>query len=164
MKEFGLSELQARAILDMRLQRLTGLEREKIQKEYDEVMQLIEKLREILDTESIRMQIIKDELQLIKDRYGDERRTEIVHTAEDINIEDIIPDEEIVITVSHEGYIKRTKLVEFRTQGRGGVGSRGAGSKEDDFTEHLFSATNHNYLLIFTHYGKVFWLRAYEAP
>jgi DNA gyrase subunit A len=161
---FGLSEVQARAILDMRLQRLTGLEREKIQSEYNDVMQLIEHLKEILEKEPLRMQIIKDELTQIKDRYGDARRTEIVHTADEINIEDIIPDEEIVITLSHEGYIKRTKLTEFRTQGRGGVGSRGAGSKEDDFTEHLFWATNHNYILIFTHFGKVYWLKAYEIP
>ena len=164
MTNFELSEIQARAILDMRLQRLTGLEREKIQKEYEEVMSLIEDLKDILSNEPRRMQLIKDELLVVKDRYGDERRTEIVHSAEDIDIEDIIPDEEMVITVSHEGYIKRTPLTEFRTQGRGGVGSRGVSTKDDDFTEHLFVATNHNYLLIFTHYGKIFWLKVYEVP
>ncbi len=164
MSRFELSEIQARAILDMRLQRLTGLEREKIQKEYEEVMVLIEHLKEILEKVELRMQIIKDELALIKERYGDDRRTEIVHSADDINIEDIIPDDEMVITISHQGYIKRTPLVEFRTQGRGGVGSRGATSKDDDFTEHMFVATAHNYLLIFTHFGKLFWLKVYEVP
>ncbi len=164
MSRFELSEIQARAILDMRLQRLTGLEREKIEKEYKEVKELIEKLKEILEKEELRMQIIKDELILIKDRYGDERRTDIVISGDDISIEDIIPNEEMVITVSHQGYIKRTPLTEFKTQGRGGVGSRGAGSKDDDFTEHLFIASTHNYLLIFTHFGKVFWLKVYEVP
>ena len=164
MEQFALSEVQAKAILDMRLHRLTGMEREKIQKEYDEVMKLIEHLKEILDKKELRMQIIKDELELIKERYGDDRRTDIVHSAEDINIEDIIPDEEIIITVSHQGYVKRTPLSEYRRQGRGGVGSRAVATKDDDFTEHLFLATAHNYLLIFTHYGKVYWLRAYELP
>ncbi len=164
MEKFELSEIQARAILDMRLQRLTGLEREKIEKEYKEVKELIEHLKEILSKEELRMQIIKDELQIIRDRYGDERRTDIVVSGDDISIEDIIPNEEMVITVSHQGYIKRTPLTEFKTQGRGGVGSRGAGSKDDDFTEHLFVASTHNYLLIFTHFGKVFWLKVYEVP
>ncbi len=164
MEKFELSEIQARAILDMRLQRLTGLEREKIEKEYKEIQELITKLKEILEKEELRMQIIKDELILIRDRYGDERRTEIVISGDDIQIEDMIPDEEMVITVSHQGYIKRTPLSEYRTQGRGGVGSRGAGSKDDDYTEHLFIATMHNYLLIFTHFGKVFWLKVYEIP
>lgn len=164
MSNFELSEIQAKAILDMRLQRLTGLEREKIEKEYKEVVELIEKLKEILDKEELRMQIIKDELFAIKERYGDERKTEIVHSAEDINIEDIIPNEEMVITVSRMGYIKRTPLAEYRMQGRGGVGSRGAVSKDGDFTDHLFIANAHNYLLIFTHFGKVFWLKVYEVP
>lgn len=164
MQNFELSEIQARAILDMRLQRLTGLEREKIEKEYQEIIELIEKLKEILAKKELRMQIIKDELAIVKDRYGDERRTEIVHSADDIQIEDIIPNEEMVITVSHQGYIKRTPLAEFKTQGRGGVGSRGATSKDDDFTEHLFIASTHNYLLIFTHFGKVFWMKVYEVP
>jgi DNA gyrase subunit A len=164
MSNFDLSEIQAKAILEMRLQRLTGLEREKIQKEYEEIIELIEGLKEILDKEELRMQIIKDELSIIKERYGDERRTEIVHSADDINIEDIIPDEEMVITVSHQGYIKRTPLVDYRTQGRGGIGSKGAGSKDDDFTDHLFVATAHNPLLIFTNSGKVYWKKVYEVP
>lgn len=165
MSQFELSEIQAKAILDMRLQRLTGLEREKIEKEYAEILELIEKLKEILDREDLRMQIIKDELDVIQERYGDERRTEIVHSADDINIEDIIPDEEMVITVSHQGYIKRTPLADYRTQGRGGVGSKGAAaSKDDDFVEHLFVATAHNPLLIFTNYGKVYWKKVYEVP
>jgi len=164
MEKFELSEIQAKAILDMRLHRLTGMERDKIQKEYDEIMTLIGQLKEILEKEDLRMQIIKDELELIKERYGDERRTDIIHSADDINIEDIIPDEEIIITVSHQGYIKRTALAEYRRQGRGGVGSRAVATKDDDFTEHLFMATMHNYMLIFTHFGKVYWLRAYELP
>jgi len=164
MITFELSEIQAKAILEMRLQRLTGLEREKIQKEYEEILELIKGLKEILDTEELRMNIIKDELNVIKERYGDERRTEIIHSADDINIEDIIPDDEMVITVSHQGYIKRTPLAEYRTQGRGGVGSKGAGSKDDDFTDHLFVATSHNPLLIFTNSGKVFWKKVYEVP
>lgn len=164
MNQFNLSEIQARAILDMRLQRLTGLEREKIEKEYKEIKELIEKLKEILEKEELRMTIIKDELLAIKERYGDERRTEIVHSADDINIEDIIADEDMVITVSHQGYIKRTPLSEYKIQNRGGVGSRGAGSKDDDFTEHLFVASAHNYLLIFTDFGKVYWKKVYELP
>ena len=164
MSKFELSEIQAKAILDMRLQRLTGLEREKIEKEYNEILELIKELKEILDKVELRMSIIKDELAIILERYGDERRTEIIHSADDINIEDIIPDEEMVITVSHQGYIKRTPLVDFRTQGRGGVGSKGAGSKDDDFTEHLFVATAHNPLLIFTNSGKVYWKKVYEVP
>ena len=164
MTKFELSEIQAKAILEMRLQRLTGLEREKIEKEYEEILELIKGLKEILDSEELRMNIIKDELSAVKERYGDERRTEIVHSADDINIEDIIPDDEMVITVSHQGYIKRTPLIDYRTQGRGGVGSRGAGSKDDDFTDHLFVATAHNPLLIFTNFGKVYWKKVYEVP
>lgn len=164
MEKFGLSEIQARAILDMRLQRLTGLEREKIQKEYEEIKKLIEHLRNVLSDESLRMQIIKDELFEIRERYGDDRRTDIEHSADDFSIEDMIPDEEMVITVSHLGYIKRTPLSEFKTQGRGGVGSRGASSKDDDFTEHMFIASSHNYILIFTRLGKVYWLKVYELP
>jgi DNA gyrase subunit A len=164
MEKFGLSEIQSKAILDLRLQRLTGMEREKIQKEYEEVMALINRLKEILASVEIRMQIIKDELLEMRERYGDDRRTLIVHSSEDINIEDIVPNEEMVITVSHEGYIKRTPLAEYRTQGRGGIGSKGVSTKEDDFTEHLFIATTHNYLLIFTDSGKVFWLKVYAIP
>jgi len=164
MSRFGLTEIQARAILDMRLQRLTGLEREKIQQEYAEVKQLIERLNEILANEPVRMQIIKDELTELRDRYGDDRRTEIVPSEEDFTIEDMIPNEEMVITISNQGYIKRTLLSEYRTQGRGGVGSRGVATKEDDFTEHLFIAQAHHYLLIFTDQGKVYWKKAYEIP
>ncbi|NVK84844.1 MAG: DNA gyrase subunit A [Cytophagia bacterium] len=164
IEKFGLSEIQAKAILEMRLQRLTGLERDKIKKEYDEIMELITKLKEILEKEELRMGIIKDELIEIKDRYGDERRTDIVHSAEDFTTEDMIPNEEMLITISHQGYIKRTLLSEYRTQGRGGVGSRGAGSKEDDFTEYLFTGMTHNYLLIFTEFGKVFWKKVWELP
>ena len=164
IKKFKLSEIQAKAILEMRLQRLTGLEREKIQKEFDEIMELIERLTEILGNEELRMSIIKDELTGLEERYGDERRTKIEHAADDLTAEDMIPDEEMVITISHEGYIKRTALTEYRTQGRGGVGSKGATSKTDDFVEHLFSATNHNYLLIFTQMGKVFWKKVWAIP
>lgn len=164
MKRFGLSEIQSKAILEMRLQRLTGLERDKIQQEYKEVMELIGKLKDILANESLRMQIIKDELKEIHERYGDERRTTVVHTEEDITVEDMIPNDEMVITISNQGYIKRTSLSEYRTQGRGGIGSRGVTTKEDDFTEHLFIAHAHNYLLIFTETGKVHWKKVYEIP
>jgi DNA gyrase subunit A len=164
MEQFNLSEIQAKAILEMRLQRLTGMEREKIQNEYDEVKALIARLNEILDNESIRMGIIKDELNEIKERYGDKRRTLVVHSDDDITLEDMIPNEEMVITVSNQGYVKRTSLSEYRTQGRGGIGSKAAGSKEDDFTEHLFIAQAHNYLLIFTELGQVYWKKAYEIP
>ncbi len=164
VEQFKLSEIQAKAILEMRLQRLTGLERDKIKKEYEEVMELIGRLKAILGDKNLRMQIIKDELDEMKDKYGDERRTDIVHSADDIDIEDIIPDESMVLTISHEGYIKRTALTEYKTQGRGGVGSRGASSKEEDFTEHLFIATTHNYLLFFTESGKVFWEKVYAIP
>lgn len=164
MDRFQLTEIQARAILDMRLQRLTGLEREKIQKEYEEVMALIEDLKDILANEWRRMEIIKTELTEVKDRYGDERRTTVEHSSDDFTMEDMIPNELMLITISHQGYIKRTPLTEFKTQGRGGVGSRGASSKEDDFTEHLFIAHTHNYLLIFTESGKVFWIKVYEIP
>jgi len=164
MERFGLSEIQSKAILELRLQRLTGMEREKIVKEYDEIMAFIGELKAILASVEKRMQIIKDELLEMKDRYGDERRTQIVHASDDINIEDIIADEEMVITISHEGYIKRTVLTEYRTQTRGGIGSRGVTTKDADFTEHLFIATTHNYLLIFTELGKLFWLKVYAIP
>jgi len=165
IERFQLSDIQARAILDMRLQRLTGLERDKIVKEYEEIMALITRLQEILGNESLRMQIIKDELTEIRDRYGDARRTDIEMAASDFSMEDMIPDESMVITISHEGYIKRTALSEYRSQGRGGVGSRGvAASKLDDFTEHLFIANTHNYMLFFTEAGRVFWLKVYEIP
>ena len=162
--KFSLTEIQAKAILDMRLQRLTGLEREKIVKEYEEVKELIERLKSILENEDQRMEIIKDELIEMKDRYGDERNTTIEHAADDFTAEDMIPDEDMVLTISHQGYIKRTPLTEYRTQGRGGVGSKATGSKGDDFTEHLFIASAHNYLLIFTEYGKVYWKKVWEIP
>ncbi|MFZ9045649.1 MAG: DNA gyrase subunit A [Cyclobacteriaceae bacterium] len=164
MERFELSEIQAKAILEMRLQRLTGLERDKIIKEYEEIKELIERLKYILENEDERMKIISDELIEVKDRYGDERNTGIEHAADEFTAEDMIPDEDMVITISHQGYIKRTPLVEYRTQGRGGVGSRAVKSKDDDFTEHLFVATAHNYLLIFTEFGKVYWIKVWAIP
>lgn len=164
MKSFELSEIQARAILDMRLARLTGLERDKIEKEYNELQELIKDLMDILANESRRMQIIKDELQEMRDRYGDERRSEIVYAGDDFSMEDLIDDEEMVITVSHEGYVKRTPLIDYRIQNRGGRGSRGVKTKEEDFTEHLLVASQHKYLLIFTNLGKVYWKKVYELP
>ena len=162
--QFSLSEIQAKAILEMRLQRLTGLERDKILNEYKEVKALIERLNEILGNESVRMNIIKGELADIKERYGDERRTLVVHSDDDITMEDMIPNEEMVITISNQGYVKRTSLSEYRTQGRGGIGSKSATTKEDDFTEHLFIGPAHNYLLIFTEFGQLYWKKVYEIP
>ena len=162
--EFDLTEIQARAILDMRLQRLTGLEREKIEAEYAEVLKQVAYLNQILAERELRMQIIKDELDELKERYGDERRTSITHSADDIDIEDMIPNEAMVITISHKGYVKRNHVDEYRTQARGGVGSRGVSAKDDDFTEHLFIAHTHNYLLFFTELGRVFWLKVYAIP
>jgi DNA gyrase subunit A len=164
MSRFGLSEIQAKAILDMRLQRLTGLERDKIQQEYKEVMELIDRLKSILANEPLRMELIKTELLEIRERYGDDRRTTVVHNDDDFTVEDMIPNEEMVITISNQGYIKRTSLSEYRTQGRGGVGSKGVTTKDDDFTEHLFIAQAHNYLLIFTDQGKIYWKKVYEIP
>ena len=164
IERFGLSEIQAKAILEMRLQRLTGLEREKIQNEYAEVKALIDRLNEILNSEPIRMGIIKSELQEIKERYGDARRTLVVHSEDDITMEDMIANEEMVITISSQGYVKRTSLSEYRTQGRGGIGSKAVSTKDDDFTEHLFVAHAHNYLLIFTALGQVYWKKVYEIP
>ena len=161
---FGLSEIQAKAILDMRLQRLTGLERDKILQEYKEVKELIDRLNEILANEPMRMEIIKNELLELRDRYGDERRTIVVHHDDDFTVEDMIPNEEMLITISNQGYVKRTILSEYKTQGRGGVGSKGVSTKEDDFTEHLFIAQAHNYLLIFTDHGMVYWKKVYEIP
>jgi len=164
MGEFDLTEIQARAILDMRLQRLTGLEREKIESEYNEVLKQVAYYNQVLADRDLRMGIIKDELDELNQRFGDERRTQIVHSAEDIGIEDIIPNEPMVITISHNGYIKRNHLDEYRSQARGGVGSRGASAKDGDFTEHLFIADTHNYLLIFTEYGRMYWLKVFEIP
>jgi DNA gyrase subunit A len=164
IEKFGLSDIQARAILDMTLRRLTGLERDKIKEEYAELMKTIEYLKSILDDEGLRMQIIKDELAEIRQKFGDERRTTIVHSAEDMSMEDFIDDEEVVITISHEGYVKRTPATEFRAQGRGGKGSKGSTSRNEDFIEHMLVATNHNYMLFFTEAGRCFWLRVYEIP
>jgi len=164
MTKFGLSEIQARAILDMTLRRLTGLERDKIKAEYAELMKLIEYLKSILDDEGLRIQIIKDELAEIRDKYGDERKTEIVHSSAEMMTEDFIEDEDVVITISHEGYIKRTPLTEYRRQGRGGKGAIGSNSRDADFIEHLLVASNHNYMLFFTEAGRCFWLRVFEIP
>jgi DNA gyrase subunit A len=148
----------------MRLQRLTGLERDKIVQEYDELMRLIDHLKAVLASDELQRQIIKDELLDIRERYGDKRRTMIEYAGGDFSMEDMIADESMVITISNEGYIKRTALDEYRAQGRGGVGSRGASSKQDDFTSNLFVATTHEYLLFFTELGRVFWLKVYEVP
>jgi len=164
METFMLSELQAKAILDMRLQRLTGLERDKIKNEYEEILKLIEYLRSILGDETLRMIIIKEELLEIKQKYGDEPKTTIVYAASDFRIEDTIADESVVITISHLGYIKRTPLIEYKQQNRGGIGSKGSETRNEDFVEKLFIATNHNYLLFFTEKGKCYWLRVYEIP
>ena len=162
--QFNLSDIQARAILDMTLRRLTGLERDKIKDEYDALMKTIDYLNSILADEGLRMQIIKDELLEIKEKYGDERKTEMVHSSAEMNTEDFIEDEDVVITISHEGYIKRTPLTEYRRQGRGGKGSLGSNSRDADFIEHLLIASNHNYMLFFTESGQCFWLRVFEIP
>ena len=164
MTRFELSEVQARAILDMRLQKLTGLERDKLRAEYDELMELIAELKAILENKDKRMAIITQELIDVRDKYGDERRSNIEFSSADLSIEDMIPDEKVVITISHAGYIKRTRLNEYRTQSRGGVGSKGTATRDKDFLEHLFTATNHNWLLIFTQMGKCFWMRIFEVP
>ncbi len=164
MEKFGLSELQARAILEMRLRVLTGLERDKIKAEYEELMALIEKLQNILNDETLRMQMIKDELVDIRERFGDDRRSEIVYAGGEFRMEDMIENEEVVITVSNAGYIKRTALSEYRVQGRGGKGSMGSNSREEDFIEHLFIASTHNYILFFTELGRCHWLKVYEIP
>ena len=164
IKKYKLSEIQAKAILEMRLQKLTGLERDKVLKENEELNKLIKTLKDILSDKDKRMNIIKDELTEIKERYGDERKSEIEHSAAEFTVEDMIPDEDMVITFSHEGYVKRTSLDEYRTQSRGGVGAKGVKTKDDDFNEHLFIASTHNYLLIFTEFGKVFWKKVWELP
>jgi len=164
IEKFSLTEIQARAILDMRLQRLVGLERQKLKEEFDEILKKIQYLKSVLDDITLRMAIIKEELLEIKEKYGDKAKTEIEYTANDFKIEDTILDEEVVITISHLGYIKRTPLTEYRTQGRGGRGSRGSTTREEDFVEKLFVATNHNYLLFFTEQGKCFWMRVFEIP
>jgi DNA gyrase subunit A len=161
---FGLSDIQTRAIVDMRLRQLTGLEQDKLRAEYDELMKLIADLKDILDKEERRMQIIKDELLEVRDKYGDERRSSIEYSASEMRMEDLIADEEVVVTISHAGYIKRTNLAEYKVQNRGGMGSKGSATRDQDFLEHLFVATNHNYLLIFTEKGRCFWMRVYEIP
>lgn len=164
MTSFGLTELQAKAILEMRLQRLTGLERDKIKEDYNTLMERIAYLRSLLEDEIMRMELIKSELLEIKEKYKDERRTRIEYAASDFRIEDTIPDDEVVVTISHMGYIKRTALSEYKVQGRGGRGSKASAVRNEDFLEHLFVATNHNYMLFFTESGKCFWLRVFEIP
>jgi DNA gyrase subunit A len=164
MSEFGLSELQARAILDMRLQKLTGLEREKIKQEYDELQKQIAHYKEILGSVELQRNIIKDELLQVKERFGDERRTAITYADGEISIEDMIPNDRVVITISHLGYIKRTRISEYKVQSRGGRGARGSKTRDADFIEHMFITNNHNYLLLFTEQGRCFWLRVYEIP
>ncbi len=164
IERFTLSDIQARAIVEMRLRQLTGLEQDKLRAEFEELMKTIEDLKDILANESRRMQIIKDELVEIRDKYGDERRSVIEYAANEMSIEDLIPDNEVVVTISHAGYIKRTRLDEYKVQNRGGVGSKGTQTRDKDFLEHLFVATNHNYLLIFTEKGRCFWMRVFEIP
>jgi DNA gyrase subunit A len=164
MKKFKLSEIQAKAILDMRLQRLTGLERKKIEDEYRETIKLIERLKAILKSKQLQMEIIKEELLEVKKNYGDERRTEIVYTAEEFSIEDMIAEEQVVITISHGGFIKRFPVSGYRRQTRGGRGSTGATTKEDDFIEHMFVASTHDYIMLFTNEGRCYWLKVFEIP
>jgi DNA gyrase subunit A len=164
IERFGLTELQSRAIVDMRLRQLTGLEQDKLRKEYDEIMQQIEYFKKILGDVELRMDIIKEELQEIKNKFGDARRTEVVPNAEEFNPEDFYADEDMVITISHLGYIKRTPLSEFRTQGRGGIGSKGGSTRDEDFLEHIFIASMHNTLLLFTEQGRCYWLKVYQIP
>ena len=164
MKRFKLSEIQSKAILDMRLQRLTGLERKKIEDEYKETIKLIERLKGILNSEEQRYQIIKDELLEIKKKYGDERRTEIVYDYTEFSLEDTIAEEDVVVTISHQGFIKRFPASGYKKQGRGGKGITGAGTKDDDFIEHMFIASTHQYILFFTDKGKCYWLKVHEVP
>ena len=161
---YQFSDQQATAIVDMRLAQLTGLNHQKLQEEYDEKLRFIERCKEILGDRNVLMQVIKDEFVVIRDKYGDERRTAIRYDAINFRIEDTIPDEQVVITISHKGYIKRTLLSEYRTQNRGGVGSKGSAVRSEDFVEHIFTCTNHNYLLFFTEKGRCYWMRAFEVP
>jgi DNA gyrase subunit A len=164
IKRFELSDLQSRAIVEMRLRQLTGLEQDKLRTEYAELMKTIEDLKDILANESRRMAIIREELEYIRDKYGDERRSVIEYSASEMRIEDLIPDDEVVITISHAGYIKRTSLSEYKVQNRGGTGSKGSTTRDKDFLETIFVATNHNYLMVFTEKGKCFWMRVFEVP
>jgi DNA gyrase subunit A len=164
IERFKLSDIQARAIVEMRLRQLTGLEQDKLRAEYDEIMKLIEHLRALLADVNLRIALIKEELVEIRDKYGDERRSLIEYSGGDVSIEDLIADENVVITISHAGYIKRTNLTEYKTQNRGGVGQKSAGTRDQDFLEHMFVATNHQYMMFFTQKGKCFWMRVYEIP
>ena len=164
INNYNLTEIQAKAILDLRLQKLTGLERDKIKLEHQQLMDKIKNLNEILNNEDLRLSILIDDFKDVKEKFGDERRTQIEYSSADLSIEDMIPNEKVVITISHLGYIKRTPLSEYRQQNRGGVGHRGASSRDEDFLEHIFIATNHNYMLFFSQNGKCFWLKVYEIP
>ncbi|MGX1930615.1 DNA gyrase subunit A [Flagellimonas sp. 2504JD4-2] len=164
MERFKLTEIQAKAIVEMRLRQLTGLEQDKLREEYEELKKTIEDLKDILAKKERRMEIIKEELLEVKEKYGDERRSEINFAGGDLSIEDMIPDEQVVITISHAGYIKRTPLTEYKTQNRGGVGQKASSTRNEDFLEHLFVGTNHQYMLFFTQKGKCFWMRVYEIP
>jgi DNA gyrase subunit A len=164
IERFKLSEIQAKAIVEMRLRQLTGLEQDKLRSEYEEIMKTIIDLKDILDKKERRMDIIKSELEVVKDKYGDDRRSVIEYAGGDLSIEDMIPDEKVVITISHAGYIKRTSLTEYKTQHRGGVGQKASTTRNEDFLEHLFVGTNHQYMLFFTLKGKCFWMRVYEIP
>ena len=165
IERFNLTEIQARAIVEMRLRQLTGLEQDKLRAEYDEILKKIENYKALLADKSLRMALIRAEMEEVKQKYGDARKSEIEYSADgDFSIEDMIADEEVVVTISHAGYIKRTRLAEYRRQSRGGVGQKGVTTREEDFLEHLFMATNHQYMLFFTEKGKVFWMRVYEIP
>lgn len=164
IERFSLSEIQSRAIVEMRLRQLTGLEQDKLRAEYEDIMKLIQRLKDLLANKDLRMALIKEELIEVREKYGDARRSEIVYAGGDVSIEDLIADENVVITISHAGYIKRTSLSEYKTQNRGGVGQKSAATRDQDFLEHLFVATNHQYLLFFTQKGKCYWMRVYEIP
>nr|WP_314840181.1 DNA gyrase subunit A [uncultured Flavobacterium sp.] len=164
IERFNLSDIQSRAIVEMRLRQLTGLEQDKLRAEYEEIMKLIDHLRALLADVNLRTALIKEELEEIRDKYGDERRSTIQYSGGDVSIEDLIADENVVITISHAGYIKRTNLTEYKTQNRGGVGQKSAGTRDQDFLEHMFVATNHQYMMFFTQKGKCFWMRVYEIP
>ncbi|MEO8535320.1 MAG: DNA gyrase subunit A, partial [Flavobacterium sp.] len=164
IERFKLSDIQARAIVEMRLRQLTGLEQDKLRAEYEELMKLIEHLKALLADVDLRTNLIKEELEEIREKYGDDRRSQIEYSGGDVSIEDLIADENVVITISHAGYIKRTNLTEYKTQNRGGVGQKSAGTRDQDFLEHMFVATNHQYMMFFTQKGKCFWMRVYEIP
>ncbi|QBZ98710.1 DNA gyrase subunit A [Flavobacterium sangjuense] len=164
IERFSLSDIQARAIVEMRLRQLTGLEQDKLRAEYEEIMKLIQRLKDLLANKDLRMELIKEELIEIRDKYGDARRSLIEYSGGDVSIEDLIADENVVITISHAGYIKRTNLTEYKTQNRGGVGQKSAGTRDQDFLEHMYVATNHQYMMFFTQKGKCFWMRVYEIP